>query len=114
MFSRPSARPWQDRVRDILDAIAEINGFVHGMSRERFLDDRKTVRAVELNIILIGEAAAAIPDEVQAQYAEIPWHRMIGMRNRLAHGYYSVDEEILWDTIQQDLLPLRGQLSLLV
>jgi len=114
VFSNPAARLWHDRVRDILDAIEEIEGFVRGMSSEQFLIDRKTVRAVELNIILIGEAAAAIPDEVQAQHADIPWHRMYGMRNRLVHGYYSVDEGIHWDTVQQDLLPLREQLSSLI
>jgi len=101
-----SPRIWQDRLRDILDAIAEIQKFTHGMEYASFRADDKSVRAVEMNFIIIGEAANQIPNEVEEQYPEIPWHLMRAMRNRIVHAYFSVDEKLMWDTIQHDLPPL--------
>jgi uncharacterized protein with HEPN domain len=101
-----SPRVWQDRLRDILDAIAEIQKFTHGMEYASFREDDKSVRAVEMNFIIIGEAANQIPDEVEEQYPEIPWHLMRAMRNRIVHAYFSVDEKLMWDTVQNDLPPL--------
>lgn len=60
-----SPRRWQDRIRDILDAIAEIQKFTHGMDYEAFKKDDKSVRAVEMNFIIIGEAATQIPEEIE-------------------------------------------------
>lgn len=109
-----SPRAWQERIQDILDAIAELNGFVRGMQLEDFLADMKTQRAVELNFIIIGEAAAQVPEEILEQYPEIPWHLMRGMRNRLVHIYFSVDPRLVWDTIQNDLPGLRNDLLALL
>ena len=67
-----SPRIWQDRVRDILEAIAEIQEFTHAMEYASFREDDKSVRAVEMNFIIIGEAASQIPYEVEEQYPEIP------------------------------------------
>jgi uncharacterized protein with HEPN domain len=74
----------------------------------------KTVRAVELNLIIIGEAASRIPDDIQATYSEIPWSFMKAMRNRLVHAYFNVDAQILWDTVQDDLPTLKAALLLLL
>lgn len=68
------------------------------------------MRAIELDLIIIGEAANAIPEEVQEAHSEIAWHLMRGMRNRLIHTYFSVSPKILWDTIHQDLPPLDDTL----
>jgi uncharacterized protein with HEPN domain len=85
------------------------------MSFDRFSADPKTVKAVELNLILIGEAANQVPAEVEQHYPQIPWQLMRAMRNRLVHVYFSVDEQLLWDTIQNDLpllvTPLRSLLE---
>ena len=103
-----------ERVRDILDAVIEIRGFVEGMDFGGFANDKKTIRAVELNFIIIGEATNAITDHVEEEYPEIPWHLMRGMRNRLVHAYYAVDEELLWNTISNDLPQLEIQLRSLL
>jgi uncharacterized protein with HEPN domain len=105
-----SLRAWQERIQDILDAIAEMDNFVEGMSLSDFLADVKTQRAVELNFIIIGEAAAQISDEIQENNPEVPWHLMRGMRNRLVHIYFSVDPKLLWDTVKNDLPTLRQTL----
>ena len=65
-------RGWQDRIRDILDAIAEIQKFTHGMDYETFKTDDKSIRAVEMNFIIIGEAANQIPEEIEEKYTAIP------------------------------------------
>ncbi|NJN84971.1 MAG: DUF86 domain-containing protein [Caldilineaceae bacterium] len=105
-----SSRGWQERVQDILDAVTEINGFVDHLDLESFQRDTKTIRAVEMNFIIIGEAAASIPDAIVDSHPEVPWHLMRGMRNRLVHGYFTVDEQIMWDTVKTDLPPLAEAL----
>lgn len=109
-----STRGWAERVEDILDAIAEIDAFIAGMELETFRSDARTVRAVELNLIIIGEAASRIPDDIQAAHPDIPWSFMKAMRSRLVHAYFNVDAQVLWDTIQDDLPPLKIALQQLM
>jgi uncharacterized protein with HEPN domain len=98
-----SPRVWQERVRDILQAIQEIRAFTKGMDFEAFQNDDKTIRAVEMNLIIIGEAAGQIPEDIQEKYSQIPWSLMRAMRNRMAHVYFSVDERLLWETVTEEL-----------
>ena len=109
-----SPRSWRDRVQDILDAIAEVHIFVRGMDFDSFQHDIKTIKAVQLNFIIIGAAAGQVPITVQDVYPNIPWHFMRAMRNRLVHVYFSVDPQIVWDTIQHDLPPLAQHLRSLL
>lgn len=109
-----SPRRWQDRVRDILDAIEEIQQFTQGMDFASFCGDEKSVRAVEMNFIIIGEAANQIPDEILELHSDIPWHLMRAMRNRLVHVYFQVDEKMMWDTVQNELPPLIQDLQKLL
>jgi uncharacterized protein with HEPN domain len=109
-----SPRGWQDRVRDILEAIAEIQKFTRGMDYETFKEDDKSIRAVEMNFIIIGEAANQIPEEIEEKYTAIPWSLMRAMRNRIVHVYFKVDEKLMWDTIQNDLPPLIPELEKLL
>jgi hypothetical protein len=109
-----SPRGWQDRIRDILDAIAEIQQFTHGMDYEAFKEDDKSIRAVEMNFIIIGEAANQIPEDIEEKYTAIPWTLMRAMRNRIVHVYFKVDEKLMWDTIQTDLPPLIPELEKLL
>jgi uncharacterized protein with HEPN domain len=98
-----SSREWPDRIRDILDAIAETQYFTKGMNLATFKADTKTVKAVELNFIIIGEAAGAVPDEIKKANPEVPWQVMRSMRNRMVHVYFHIDPDILWKTITDDL-----------
>jgi uncharacterized protein with HEPN domain len=106
-----SVRSWRDRIEDILDALEEIQNFASGLRFEEFINDNKTLKAIVLDFIVIGEAANNIPDEVVAKHPEIAWHLMRGMRNRLVHAYYSIDEKIVWDTVRNDLPPLMEPLK---
>jgi len=101
-----SPRDWRDRIRDILDAIAEIQKFTRGLDYESFRNDDKSIRAVEMNFIIIGEAANQIPEEIEEKYPAIPWSLMCAMRNRIVHVYFKIDEKLMWDTVINDLPPL--------
>ena len=109
-----SPRSWKQRIDDILEAIAETQAFVQEMTFEQFRDDPKTIKAVALDFIVIGEAAGNVPEDVVAAHPEIPWSVMKAMRNQLVHLYFSVDPQIVWDTIQNDLPPLLEPLRKLL
>ncbi len=109
-----SRRNWHDRIRDILDAIAEIQRFTQDMDYDTFKMDEKSIRAVEMNFIIIGEAASHITEEIEEKYPTIPWNLMRAMRNRIVHAYFNVDEKLMWDTITNDLPPLVPELEKLI
>lgn len=83
-----SFRPWVERIRDILDAVGEIQEFTSGMTFDIFEVDPKTIKAVELNFIIIGESANNVPEDIRNQHENVPWHLMRGMRNQLVHAYF--------------------------
>jgi uncharacterized protein with HEPN domain len=109
-----SPRNWKERIQDILDALIEIRDFTEGMDFDAFSADTKTIRAVELNLIVIGESASRIPEEIEVKHPQIPWALMRAMRNRLVHVYFEVDEKLLWDTVLNDLPPLIHPLKSLL
>jgi uncharacterized protein with HEPN domain len=78
-----SARTWQERIEDILNAIAEIETFIAGFSRDQFLADVKTIKAVVADLTNIGEAASHVPAATVQAHPEIPWQLMTGMRHRI-------------------------------
>jgi len=98
------------RVRDYLehiaDAIANIREYTAGMDGAAFLADRKTQDAVVRNFEVIGEACNNVikhhPD-FAASHAAVPWNFAYEMRNALAHGYFKIDQGIVWRTIEMDL-----------
>ena len=73
--------------------------------------DRRTRLALERAVSVIGEAATRLSEEFQAQHPEIPWHQIIGMRNRIIHGYDAVDDEVLWKTAAENAPELIRQLD---
>jgi uncharacterized protein with HEPN domain len=98
-----SPRSWQARIDDMLLCAKNILDFTEGMSLEEFLVDARTVRAVAFELTTIGEATRAIPDDIQKQTPDIPWGKMLGIRNVLVHEYFRLDEEMLWKTARVDI-----------
>ncbi|WP_408033208.1 HepT-like ribonuclease domain-containing protein [Thermithiobacillus tepidarius] len=93
------------RLADYLDhmqrAARDACGFVEGLGKEEFLADKRTQQAVIMSLVIIGEAAT----QVMARYASfaesqsaVPWRSMRGMRNRIAHGYFEINLDMVWDT----------------
>ena len=101
----------QHRVRHIIDAAREALSFADGKVREDLDDDRMLVLSIWKSIEIVGEAAANLTNDFKVSVADIPWRNIIGMRNRLIHAYFDVDLDRLWDTVQQDLLPLIAALE---
>lgn len=80
--------------------------YVKGMDKQTFLGDRRTQQAVIYNIMIIGEAASQISNEhpdVIKSIPEIPWREMRGIRNRMVHGYFELNLDLIWDTVTTDL-----------
>ena len=65
------------------------------MDFKSFKEDDKCIRAVEMNFIIIGEAANQIPEDIEDKYTSIPWNLMRAMRNRIVHAYFEVDEKLI-------------------
>ena len=80
----------------------------------RDADDARTYHAVARNLELIGEAATHVPLAVRSAYPEIEWRRIVGTRNRLAHAYLHIDDNVLWDIIRTDVPRLLPQLRQLL
>lgn len=101
----------QDYLNDIIESITDIKEFTKGMTIEDFVKDRKTMKAVVRCLEIIGEAAAKIPQPIRNNYSEIPWEEISGMRNKIAHEYFGIDLNIVWQTIEEDLKPLMDTIS---
>jgi uncharacterized protein with HEPN domain len=106
-----SSRTWQQRVQDVLEAIASIQRYTLDKTIEDFYSDGTLLQAVLYNFVIIGEATRHIPVEIQSRYPHIPWRFMIDMRNVVAHEYFQVESRRVWETIQEDLPPLPPQLQ---
>lgn len=96
---------------DILDCISAIDTFLVEYDFETFSKDRKTVDAVVRNIEVIGEAANNLTLEFRSDNPQIAWRKMIDTRNRIVHGYASVDLEIIWNIAQSDLDQLQIEIE---
>lgn len=96
-------REFLDYIEDIIQAMTECSDFVGELSYEDFINDIKTVKAVIRNLEIIGEATGKIPEEIKQKYPEIEWNKIIGMRNKLIHEYFGVDNKIIWDTINNNI-----------
>jgi len=94
------------RLKHMLDAVTEILEFTRDKNRADFTNDRKLNLSVVHLLEIIGEAGSGISIEVRNNYSQIPWKVIIGMRNRLIHGYFDIDLDIVWKTVKQDIPPL--------
>lgn len=99
------------RLRHLRDSIQKIEQFLDGISYEKFITDEKTVSAVLHELMVLGEASAAISQELRDAHNEIPFHEMIGMRNRIVHEYLDVRLETVWKTCREDLPELKKALE---
>jgi uncharacterized protein with HEPN domain len=99
---------------DVLEAARLLQMFVEGVDWETFENDLMRRAAVMRQLEIIGEAARRLSEETRLELSEIPWRQIIGMRNRLIHGYDDVDLAIVWDSVQNDLPPLIAQLEQVV
>ena len=99
------------RLRHMLDAACEALSFAQGRTRSDLDGDRQLVLALVKEIEIVGEAATQTTEHARRELPEIPWGRIVGMRNRLVHAYFDINLDILWRTIQGDLPELIALLE---
>lgn len=96
-------RDWRLYIDDILASIARVEEYTRGLEFEEFERDSMRVEAVLHNFMIIGEAASRISPELQRRLPSVPWPKMRGMRNIIAHGYFAVRLKVVWDASRDDL-----------
>ena len=101
----------QNRLQHILEAIDTIIGRCDGMTREDLTADKVLFGGIVYYTMIIGEAAYNLTKAFCKIHPETPWGQIAKMRHNLAHGYYQVDPDIVWSVIQNDLQPLRNQVT---
>ena len=103
-----------DYIDHIQQAAADACTFIEGLGKDDFLADKRTQQAVIMSLIIIGEAATKVMDgyaEFTQAHPEVPWRSMRNMRNRMAHGYFDIILDVVWETAQEWLPELLKQLA---
>jgi uncharacterized protein with HEPN domain len=106
-----------DYLRHMQAAAEQTLAYTIGMDRGGFVADLRTLQAVLFNFVILGEASAKLMDDYSgfvAQHPAVPWRAIRNMRNRVAHGYFRVDYDVLWETVTTALPALLAELPAVI
>ena len=103
-----------DVLLHILDELEYLSRAASSLDREAFLRDEDRRRAFVRSLEIVGEATKRLPVDVRAAATSIDWRAMAGMRDRLIHGYFAVDYELVWDVVVSEVPSLRRQVRSLL
>jgi uncharacterized protein with HEPN domain len=98
-------------LEDILGCCAKVLRYTQDITFEQFITDEKTFDAVARNLQIIGEAVKNIPPKMRSLAPEIEWRKIAGLRDILAHTYFQIENEIIWDIVQNKVQPLQAQIQ---
>ena len=101
-------------LEDILEASQRVVDYCAGMTYDLFLADSKTQDAVARNIEILGEAVKGVSESLRQENPQIPWKNIAGMRDRLIHGYFGVNWDVVWGVVDRDLPLLLEEVKILV
>jgi uncharacterized protein with HEPN domain len=101
-------------LQHLLDAVERIEQYTAGMTEQQFLQNTLVQDAVVRQLEIIGEASRNLSDELRQKHSQVPWTKIVGMRNRIVHAYFDVDLTIVWEVIQRDLPDLKAQVHLIL
>ena len=101
----------KNRLEHILNAIDTIQSRTAGFTFDELTADKVFFAGIVYYTMIIGEAAYMLTSEFRELYKDLPWEQIVSMRHHIVHGYYQVDESIVWEVIQNDLEPLRQQIK---
>ena len=96
-------RTYKMFVEDILESMNKIERYIKGVDYEGVAKNEMVMDAIMRNLEIIGEAAKSIPDAVREKYPDIPWKRMVGLRNIAIHRYFGVDLSIIGEIVTKNL-----------
>ncbi|NVO02955.1 MAG: DUF86 domain-containing protein [Bacteroidetes bacterium] len=97
------------RLQHILDAILEIENYLVGSDFEVFIENSMMRFACIKQMEIIGEASNHISEEMKANFTNVEWTQIIGMRNVFVHEYFGIDSSLAWEIIKSDLPDLKGK-----
>ncbi|ABS54893.1 protein of unknown function DUF86 [Methanoregula boonei 6A8] len=102
-----------DRVylQHILDEIEYLDSLRPTITYESLLNNKTTEHAVTRSLEIIGEAAKNVPDRIRKENPKIPWKFMAGLRDKVIHGYFAINYEIVWDVIKNKLPELEPEIQ---
>ncbi len=105
-----------DRVRimHMIDSAESLAQFIAGRKRADLDTDRMLLFAIVRAIELVGEAASKVTNETRDTVPDVPWTAIVGMRNRLIHGYFDIDSDVVWKTVTDEIPALLRSLKALV
>ena len=106
----PPPREWRFRIENMIEFCEKVLEFTTGMDEGDFFSNSVINDATLHNIVLIGEAARHVPDDIRTSYTDIPWVSMIATRNRIIHHYLGIDDERVWEIVRKDIPALLPQL----
>jgi uncharacterized protein with HEPN domain len=101
-------------LEDIQNSIRKIEKYTRGSDFEKFSKNEQMIDAIVRNLSIIGEAVINVPKDIKAKNPEVAWIEIKGMRNKVIHEYFGIDEEILWKTVQNDLPIFKKQIAKLL
>jgi uncharacterized protein with HEPN domain len=101
-------------LEDMIEAAARIASYTKGVDFGQFAADPRTVDAVIRNLEILGEAAKRVPDSIRERAVEIDWRKIAGMRDVLAHSYFRIDHQIVWDAAAKKVPALVAPLQRLL
>jgi uncharacterized protein with HEPN domain len=102
----------RERLLDVLEAVERIDRYAR-KGRETFERDELVQTWFVHNLQIIGESCRAISPELRDAHPEIPWSKIIGMRNILVHDYFGIDTDVVWEAVQRDVPRLEEQIRAL-
>ena len=102
-MSEPKTREWHLYIRDMILFSEKVIAYTRDFDQTRFVASGLVYDATLRNLELIGEAATHVPDEIRAQFPNVPWRLVIATRNRLIHGYLGIDDDTLWSIVVSDV-----------
>jgi len=90
-------------LEDILEAIQKIAKYTNKLNKSTFKKKDIVIDAVLRNLEILGEASRKLPDDFKTKFNQIPWNKIIGLRNIVLHEYINVDLDIIWDIITKNI-----------
>lgn len=108
------SRDYRFFLEDIKLACEKIIRYIQSLEEEQFFEDEKTYDAVVRNLTVIGEAVKNIPQEVRNRHPQTEWRKIAGFRDIAVHEYFGIDQEILWDILQNEVPSLLSRIKIIL